>query len=76
MSWHSVFVDDAGKVWHKLWSVRLMLLCGLVEAADSGYEVWVTGQPPWQALVASALAFAAAFARVVRQPKLRRGRHG
>lgn len=65
------FIDDVGKVWHKLWSVRLSIAAGLVSAADAGWEVYVTGQPPYRALLTAGISFGAAAARIVAQPKTR-----
>lgn len=64
-------IDDAGKVWHRLWSVRLSFIAVLASAIDAGWEVHVTGQPPILALVTAGISAGAGFARLVAQPKLR-----
>lgn len=65
------FIDDAGKVWHRLWSVRLAALAVLVSAVDAGWQVHVTGQPPYLALATAGISAGAGFARLVAQPKSR-----
>jgi hypothetical protein len=69
-------IDDAGKVWHRLWSVRLAGLSVLFSAVDAGWQVHVTGQPPYLALLTSAISAGAGFSRLVAQPKLRKPRDG
>lgn len=64
-------IDNAGKVWHRLWSVRLAGLSVLLSAVDAGWQVHVTGQPPLLALATAAISAGAGFSRVVAQPKLR-----
>lgn len=64
-------IDDAGKVWHRLWSVRLAGLSVLLSAVDAGWQVHVTGQPPVLALVTAGISAGAGFSRLVAQPKLR-----
>lgn len=64
-------IDDAGVVWHRLWSVRLSALAVLASAIDAGWEVHVTGQPPYLALATAAISAFAGFSRLVAQPKLR-----
>lgn len=70
------FIDDAGKVWHKLWSVRLSLVAVVASAVDAGWQVHVTGQPPLLALGTAAISAGAGFSRLVAQPKLREPRDG
>lgn len=69
-------IDDAGKVWHKLWSVRLSAVAVLASAFDAGWQVHVTGQPPYLALATAAISAFAGFSRLVAQPKLREGNDG
>lgn len=64
-------IDDAGKVWHKLWSVRLSAVAVVASAVDAGWQVHVTGQPPILALVTAGISAGAGFSRLVAQPKLR-----
>lgn len=65
------FIDDAGKVWHKFWSVRLSAIAVVASAIQAGWEVHVTGQPPVLALLSAGISAGAGFARLVAQPKLR-----
>lgn len=68
-------IDDAGQVWHRLWSLRLALLsaalnAGLVVATmalPSHTSVRVAGAV---GILAFASAVSSAYARVVRQPGL------
>jgi hypothetical protein len=69
-------IDDAGKVWHRLWSVRLSAVAVLASAIDAGWQVHVTGQPPLLALGTAAISAGAGFSRLVAQPKLRERRRG
>ena len=64
-------IDDAGALWHKFWSVRLSAVAVIASAVDAGWQVHVTGQPPYLALATAALSAGAGFSRVVAQPKLR-----
>lgn len=64
-------IDDAGQLWHKFWSVRLSAVAVVASAVDAGWQVHVTGQPPYMALVTAAISAGAGFSRVVAQPKLR-----
>ena len=64
-------IDDAGSIWHKLWSVRLSAVAVLASAFDAGWQVHVTGQPPDLALATAAISAGAGFSRLVAQPKMR-----
>jgi hypothetical protein len=64
-------IDDAGKVWHRFWSVRLSAVSVLLCAVDAGWQVHVTGQPPILALVTAFISACAGFSRLVVQQKLR-----
>lgn len=64
-------IDDAGSIWHKLWSVRLSAVAVLASAFDAGWQVHVTGQPPYLALATAAISAGAGFSRLVAQPKMR-----
>jgi len=66
-----MLIEDAGKLWHRLWSVRLSAAAVLASAFDAGWQVHVTGQPPYLALATSAISAGAGFARLVAQPKAR-----
>ena len=64
-------IEDAGKVWHRLWSVRLSAFAVIASAVDAGWQVHVTGQPPYLALVTAGISAGAGFSRLVAQPKLK-----
>jgi hypothetical protein len=64
-------IDDAGKLWHKFWSVRLSAVAVLASAVDAGWQVHMTGQPPYLALASAAISAGAGFSRLVAQPKAR-----
>lgn len=70
------FIDDADKVWHRLWSLRLSLLAGALNAACVGVMLVLPARTSVRiALAVSVLSFssslASAYARVVKQPKLK-----
>ncbi len=62
-------IDDAGKLWHRFWSVRFSIVAVLVSAVDAGWQVHMTGQPPYLALLTAAISAGAGFSRLVAQPK-------
>lgn len=64
-------IDDAGKLWHKFWSIRLSVVAVIAAAVDAGWQVHVTGQPPYLALATAAISAGAGFSRLVAQPKAR-----
>lgn len=64
-------IDDAGQLWHRLWSVRLSAIAVVASAVDAGWQVHVTGQAPLLALGTAAISAGAGFSRLVAQPKLR-----
>lgn len=64
------FIDDWKRQFPKLWSVRLALLAGLASAVESGYQIYLTGQPPLIALSATLLSLGAAIARIIAQPSV------
>lgn len=66
-------IEDAGAIWHKLWSVRLSAVAVLASAFDAGWQVHVTGQPPYLALATAAISAGAGFSRLVAQPKMHDG---
>lgn len=69
------FIDDAGQLWHKFWSLRLSVAAG-VSGLYAGWEAHVYGQPVWACLLTAGLAFLAGFSRVVAQPKAREDCNG
>jgi hypothetical protein len=65
-------IDDAGAVWHRLWSVRLALLAAALDGANVLLGYLVPAHPRQSlAILAGGVAMAAAIARLVAQPKLR-----
>lgn len=66
-------IDDAGRLWHKFWSVRLSLAAGIASAADAGWQAHATGSTPIVSLASSAISFGAAAARMIAQPRARDG---
>jgi hypothetical protein len=66
-------IEDAGKVWHRLWSVRLSLLAAVASAGDAGWQAFVSGSPRVISLCTFGISLGAAVARIVAQPKVRRG---
>lgn len=62
-------IDDAGKLWHRLWSVRLSLLAAFGSAIEAAWMVYTTGQPPIIAIITLVISLGAAFSRMVAQPK-------
>jgi hypothetical protein len=63
-------IDNAGQVWHRLWSVRLSLLSAVASAADAGWQAYITGQPRVVSIITFGISLGAAVSRVVAQPKL------
>ena len=64
-------IDNAGQLWHKFWSVRFSALAVVVSAFDAGWQVHVSGQPPYLALATAAISAGAGFSRLIAQPKAR-----
>lgn len=62
------WIDNAGQLWHKLWSLRLSFAAGFA-ALYAGWEAHVYGQPVWACCLTAALAFGAGISRMVAQPK-------
>lgn len=65
-------IDSWRRLWLRLWSVRLALLAGLLSALEVGFSVWIDGKPPILACGAMLISIAAAVARIVAQPELRK----
>jgi membrane protein YdbS with pleckstrin-like domain len=63
-------IEDAGRVWHKLWSVRLALVTALLSAAQAGWDAYTTGNSPIMAWVTFAIAVLTAVSRLVAQPSV------
>lgn len=66
-------IEDAGQVWHKLWSVRFAIASALVSAAQAGWDAHVNGQTNVGALISFGLSAGAGVARVIIQEAVRRG---
>lgn len=63
-------IDDAGRLWHRFWSVRFNLLSIALQAVYAAWQAWVTGNPPWVVLVTIILSAGSLVSRLVAQPKL------
>ena len=64
-------IEGAGRVWSRLWSVRLALLAAVLGALDVGLSYCAPEHAsPAYAAAAAAVSFAAAVARIVAQPEL------
>lgn len=66
------FIEDAGDLWHRLWSVRLAIGAAVASGIEAGYNAYVMGVSPTMALIACGISLAAAVARIVAQPSLSR----
>lgn len=67
-------IDDAGRLWHRLWSVRLALLALGFEAIDKGLPYLADVFPPvWFSLITMGVTVGAGIARLVDQPALQQG---
>ena len=66
-------IDDAGRVWHRLWSVRLALLAAVLEGASVLLGYLLPPHPRMAlSLLAACVSAGAALARVIAQPQLRK----
>lgn len=62
-------IEGAGRVWSRLWSVRLALLAAVLGALDVGLAYCAPEHAsPFFAGTAALVSFAAAVARIVAQP--------
>lgn len=68
-------IDNAGTVWHRLWSVRLSLLASSLGAVECGAQIYLSGQPPLIAAGFTLLSLGSAVARLVAQPRLHGDHH-
>lgn len=69
MNW----IQDAEKIWTKLWSVRLAIVSGLGSSIDVGYQIYVSSPNKftlWISIVVAATSFGGVIARLIAQPKL------
>ena len=69
------FIDDAGKLWHRFWSLRFALLAASLNAASVAVMLVLPERTSVRiALAVGVLSFsssiASAYARMVKQPKL------
>lgn len=70
-------IEDAGKVWHRLWSVRLSLLAAALGAADAAMPfIAPEHASPRFAAAAAAVSVGAALSRLVAQPRMKGRHHG
>lgn len=63
-------IEDAGDIWHRLWSVRLAIGAAVASGIEAGYNAYVMGVSPAMALIACGISLAAAVARIVAQPSI------
>lgn len=64
------FIQHWQKLWYRLWSARINLLCAMLMFADFVFGLIVRERPPiWMALLLGLLNLAAVWARFVYQPK-------
>ena len=69
------YIDDVGRVWHKLWSIRLSLLAAALNAAVVVASMALPAHTSVRVaagvgVLAFSAAVASAYARTVRQPAL------
>ena len=70
-------IEDAGKVWHRFWSVRLAFLAALLGGADAAMPfIAPEHASPCFAVAAAAVSVAAGLARIVAQPRMKGRRNG
>jgi hypothetical protein len=69
-------IEDAGRTWHRLWSVRLAASSVLINAADAGYQAWSTGQTPWRSIMVVVFSAAIGVSRLVVQEDLKAADNG
>ncbi len=66
-----LLIDDAGRLWRKLWSVRLALAAAALDVvAVATQELLPEHAPPHLVAAAGVLSLAAAVARLVAQPRV------
>jgi hypothetical protein len=63
-------VQDAKRIWHRLWSVRLALLSALLSAIESCMNYIATGQAPVFVILAFFVSIGSVVARLVAQESL------
>lgn len=61
-------IDDAGQLWHRLWSVRLSLLAAALSALAAGLAMFQTTNL-LVVILAIVVNLAAGLARLIPQPK-------
>lgn len=67
-------IQDAGAVWHKLWSVRLAIIAVLFDVVNAGLTYFVAILPPlWFTALSILCTIGAAVARMIDQPGLHNG---
>jgi hypothetical protein len=64
-------IDEVGKKWHRLWSVRILLFQLLLDGVATGFMGFYGMVPPWWFLGINVfLTVAAGLARLIKQPEL------
>ena len=64
-------IPNAKHIWHRLWSMRLILAATVVSVADELVAYLMPDHPTLHlALIAAGLSFAAAISRIVLQTRL------
>lgn len=72
-----MLIADAKIVWYRLWSVRLALLSSILGGLNVFMSFVLAVQPSlWVAVLAAGVSAAAAFSRLVAQPKLHKAEEG
>lgn len=61
-------IDDAGTLWHKLWSVRLAIGGSIISAAETASAVYSADRPIWFPALLFAMCAAMGISRVIAQP--------
>lgn len=66
-----ILIDDAGKVWHRLWSVRLAVLSAILSACEFAMQYLAPAHANGSfAAAAFFVSLASGVARIVAQPAL------
>lgn len=65
-------IDNAGSIWHRLWSLRFSILAAVFAGIEVGLQVYMPEKPtPLFAALSGLAAIAAGVSRVVLQESLR-----
>lgn len=63
-------IDNAGAVWHRLWSVRLAVASAVMAAGQTALDMMQSGQPRPVIIMAFLLSVGSAIGRLVQQASL------